>query len=144
MYCILFFQAEDGIRDVAVTGVQTCALPILTFTATVAPSLSVTVPVGVPEPVAGFTVAVNVTAWPKADGFNEEINVVADKEEPGRPQDDNEEINVVADKEEPGRPQDVNLKDPTRVFQLNEPLVVRYSFVYQKVQSSAGSTLIPL
>src|SRR2546429_5989945 len=25
-----FFQAEDGIRDVAVTGVQTCALPILT------------------------------------------------------------------------------------------------------------------
>src|SRR2546429_8905775 len=26
---IFFFQAEDGIRDVAVTGVQTCALPIL-------------------------------------------------------------------------------------------------------------------
>src|SRR5205809_7169837 len=27
--CRFFFQAEDGIRDVAVTGVQTCALPIL-------------------------------------------------------------------------------------------------------------------
>src|SRR2546422_11678783 len=27
--CWFFFQAEDGIRDVAVTGVQTCALPIL-------------------------------------------------------------------------------------------------------------------
>src|SRR6266436_7411752 len=26
--CFFFFQAEDGIRDVAVTGVQTCALPI--------------------------------------------------------------------------------------------------------------------
>src|SRR2546429_7320182 len=26
-----FFQAEDGIRDVAVTGVQTCALPISWF-----------------------------------------------------------------------------------------------------------------
>src|SRR5687768_18123440 len=26
-----FFQAEDGIRDVAVTGVQTCALPILSM-----------------------------------------------------------------------------------------------------------------
>src|SRR6266542_5646187 len=26
-----FFQAEDGIRDATVTGVQTCALPILTF-----------------------------------------------------------------------------------------------------------------
>src|SRR2546427_7187304 len=24
-----FFQAEDGIRDLTVTGVQTCALPIL-------------------------------------------------------------------------------------------------------------------
>src|SRR2546421_8333643 len=37
MYCSLrlylffffFFQAEDGIRDLIVTGVQTCALPIL-------------------------------------------------------------------------------------------------------------------
>src|SRR6202051_3519186 len=27
--CLLFFQAEDGIRDAHVTGVQTCALPIL-------------------------------------------------------------------------------------------------------------------
>src|SRR2546429_4336705 len=27
-YYFFFFQAEDGIRDVAVTGVQTCALPI--------------------------------------------------------------------------------------------------------------------
>src|SRR2546422_2316987 len=27
-YYVSFFQAEDGIRDVAVTGVQTCALPI--------------------------------------------------------------------------------------------------------------------
>src|SRR2546427_1056430 len=26
--CIFFFQAEDGIRDLTVTGVQTCALPI--------------------------------------------------------------------------------------------------------------------
>src|SRR5207244_9877331 len=27
---VFFFQAEDGIRDDLVTGVQTCALPILT------------------------------------------------------------------------------------------------------------------
>src|SRR5256885_5464398 len=26
--CVFFFQAEDGIRDYKVTGVQTCALPI--------------------------------------------------------------------------------------------------------------------
>src|SRR5437762_2792207 len=28
MVCFFFFQAEDGIRDTSVTGVQTCALPI--------------------------------------------------------------------------------------------------------------------
>src|SRR6266571_8006119 len=27
-YIVFFFQAEDGIRDGQVTGVQTCALPI--------------------------------------------------------------------------------------------------------------------
>src|SRR3712207_7708850 len=27
-YSFFFFQAEDGIRDIGVTGVQTCALPI--------------------------------------------------------------------------------------------------------------------
>src|SRR5215813_13746159 len=27
-YLLFFFQAEDGIRDADVTGVQTCALPI--------------------------------------------------------------------------------------------------------------------
>ena len=29
VYVVFFFQAEDGIRDKLVTGVQTCALPIL-------------------------------------------------------------------------------------------------------------------
>src|SRR2546429_5661150 len=29
VFIFFFFQAEDGIRDVAVTGVQTCALPIM-------------------------------------------------------------------------------------------------------------------
>src|SRR5260370_35435051 len=29
IYFFFFFQAEDGIRDSSVTGVQTCALPIL-------------------------------------------------------------------------------------------------------------------
>src|SRR5690606_39351186 len=37
-----FFQAEDGIRDFHVTGVQTCALPIL-----------VTVPLVIPPVVGG-------------------------------------------------------------------------------------------
>src|SRR5688572_33492564 len=29
MWCFFFLQAEDCIRDLTVTGVQTCALPIL-------------------------------------------------------------------------------------------------------------------
>src|SRR5437762_7612372 len=29
LFLVFFFQAEDGIRDTSVTGVQTCALPIL-------------------------------------------------------------------------------------------------------------------
>src|SRR5256884_4792022 len=39
LVCVFFFfQAEDGIRDVAVTGVQTCALPICGEVASVVPS----------------------------------------------------------------------------------------------------------
>src|SRR5438874_11024161 len=37
-----------------------------------------------------------------------------------------------------------NLNVPTRVCQLNVPLAVRYSVVYQKVQSSVGSIAIEL
>src|SRR5260370_9200502 len=32
LFLFFFFQAEDGIRDSSVTGVQTCALPICCFT----------------------------------------------------------------------------------------------------------------
>jgi hypothetical protein len=35
-----------------------------------------------------------------------------------------------------------NLNVPIRVFQFQVPSVFRYSFVYQKVQSSTGSTAI--
>ena len=31
MICCFFFQAEDGILDTSVTGVQTCALPIFSI-----------------------------------------------------------------------------------------------------------------
>src|SRR5437763_2214082 len=31
LWLFFFFQAEDGIRDTSVTGVQTCALPIWIF-----------------------------------------------------------------------------------------------------------------
>src|SRR5688572_31155956 len=32
-FIFFFFQAEDGIRDLTVTGVQTCALPIFSLDA---------------------------------------------------------------------------------------------------------------
>src|SRR6266850_1571997 len=35
-----FFQAEDGIRDYKVTGVQTCALPISGLSTTVLPQIN--------------------------------------------------------------------------------------------------------
>src|SRR2546430_5033749 len=31
LFFVFFFQAEDGIRDLTVTGVQTCALPIFSY-----------------------------------------------------------------------------------------------------------------
>src|SRR6266850_1094752 len=40
---VFFFQAEDGIRDYKVTGVQTCALPISRRTATMRSSISTVV-----------------------------------------------------------------------------------------------------
>src|SRR2546422_2952256 len=49
---VFFFQAEDGIRDVAVTGVQTCALPI---------SMRVGQPL--PPPVPRPTLALDGIVW---------------------------------------------------------------------------------
>src|SRR5256886_10065644 len=46
-----FFQAEDGIRDLTVTGVQTCALPILVLGGhgdTMVPLISYTTVAGIP------------------------------------------------------------------------------------------------
>src|SRR5256885_11434781 len=62
-YCscqiFFFFQAEDGIRDYKVTGVQTCALPIFGFgfgdaVRAVWPDAPVT-EVGTPETVTGLS-----------------------------------------------------------------------------------------
>src|SRR5207244_7019113 len=43
VHCLFLFQAEDGIRDDLVTGVQTCALPISSSRAA-APRLEVLAP----------------------------------------------------------------------------------------------------
>src|SRR2546427_9586922 len=44
VFFFFFFQAEDGIRDLTVTGVQTCALPISYF---VVATMVIAVPTGV-------------------------------------------------------------------------------------------------
>ena len=63
--------ASDEVVNVALPPVR-LAVPRVE-----APSRKVTVPVGVPAPgETALTVAVNVTAWPDADGFTDEVTVV--------------------------------------------------------------------
>src|SRR3712207_5945365 len=60
-----FFQAEDGIRDIGVTGVQTCALPI--FEVQVAPGSPLRPPSDAGVAEGGGTVTLelpNLAAWP--------------------------------------------------------------------------------
>src|SRR3989475_12159146 len=44
LFFFFFFQAEDGIRDLTVTGVQTCALPILTISTGTGPGWEASAP----------------------------------------------------------------------------------------------------
>jgi len=56
-------------------GTESVAMPLALSVdepTTVAPSLNVTVPVGVPVPDEGVTAAVNRTIWPEVDGFGDE------------------------------------------------------------------------
>src|SRR3712207_6847635 len=46
-----FFQAEDGIRDIGVTGVQTCALPISSVDVRATGVLPVRAPAGAVVPL---------------------------------------------------------------------------------------------
>jgi hypothetical protein len=63
--------------DNAVVVKVTCPEPFnIADPKVIAPSLKVTVPVGVPDPADGVTVAANVTVWPQIEGFSEEVSVV--------------------------------------------------------------------
>src|SRR3984885_15719281 len=63
LVCFFFFQAEDGIRDADVTGVQTCALPICFSTFLSSSQRRFT------------SAAVSATASPKTCGRSEERRV---------------------------------------------------------------------
>src|SRR5256885_12611837 len=71
-----FFQAEDGIRDYKVTGVQTCALPI-----TIAVFLSAyAIPVSfhtVMSVVGGNSIANTTSLTPGGIGVNQALNVAS-------------------------------------------------------------------
>src|SRR5690606_39573820 len=59
-FVFFFFQAEDGIRDFHVTGVQTCALPIFLF-----------------EVMSGFaTVGLSRGLAPELSGFGKGVIIV--------------------------------------------------------------------
>src|SRR5437764_4055201 len=62
MRFVFFFQAEDGIRDTSVTGVQTCALPISSSGATAAAGAATSgVPVTAVREVIGVVKAFATT-----------------------------------------------------------------------------------
>src|SRR2546421_5866478 len=57
-FCFFFFfQAEDGIRDLIVTGVQTCALPISRVGIVQAPAVDALVP------------PPSISCWPTVPGY---------------------------------------------------------------------------
>jgi len=67
-------ECEPAVSAVVVN--VACALPLRApVPSVVAPSMNVTVPLGVPEPL-GVTVAVSITDWPKTDGLTEDTTEV--------------------------------------------------------------------
>src|SRR3712207_6007549 len=62
---IIFFQAEDGIRDIGVTGVQTCALPICCWT--VKPGNTDPTGLVYPAPMPAFICAACGTQYPPSE-----------------------------------------------------------------------------
>src|SRR5437016_9058899 len=74
IFFFFFFQAEDGIRDWSVTGVQTCALPI-SLLPTIASSIRTAVPTSSERKnTQATTTATNVTAWPRRRPSSVEIS----------------------------------------------------------------------
>src|SRR3712207_1280015 len=65
VYCVLFFffQAEDGIRDIGVTGVQTCALPICAAARATGRSSPSTSGIGSATTPSGSARSSRSTAW---------------------------------------------------------------------------------
>src|SRR2546425_5330705 len=63
MFFIFFFQAEDGIRDKLVTGVQTCALPISGPASSMAAAVPSRRPVPIEPPTATMVICAALSWW---------------------------------------------------------------------------------
>src|SRR2546422_4711766 len=79
MLDFFFFQAEDGIRDVAVTGVQTCALPISREAESTVAAMPRTTPwpsvsAPAPSPVDRVTAS---PAWIRAASAGDTLNTMS-------------------------------------------------------------------
>src|SRR5690242_21066585 len=75
-FFFFFFQAEDGIRDRHVTGVQTCALPISTTTFALLDAMRHPF-VPYPEPERAFTVWLRAgTSWPQQNVLAPEFELL--------------------------------------------------------------------
>src|SRR5947207_15779979 len=94
---VFFFQAEDGIRDHCVTGVQTCALPISLTVSAIATAIAATLGI-----LAGAALA--VARFPGRRGVlrSEERRVGKERSAGWQPQRDNKK-NQRARHREPGR-----------------------------------------
>src|SRR2546430_16049381 len=64
---VFFFQAEDGIRDLTVTGVQTCALPIYSWGGMLALEYALTRPAGLVSLVLASAPA-SIPQWVEETG----------------------------------------------------------------------------
>src|SRR5260221_9641133 len=72
-----FFQAEDGIRDHCVTGVQTCALPISPGVRSMDDRvLELAAHQEIPAPVAGQTGAAGLELPPARCGIGEQLEAM--------------------------------------------------------------------
>src|SRR5256886_4960365 len=60
---LFFFQAEDGIRDLTVTGVQTCALPICSVPSSM-PTIVTIVGIELGTLLGGSVITETIFAWP--------------------------------------------------------------------------------
>jgi hypothetical protein len=144
---------EVMVRLIVVLWVNVPDVPV-TVTVTV-PSVAVLLAVKVkvlfpPVVLAGFNVAVTPAGRPDADKLTVPVNpfsgVTVTVLVPVEPW---TTLTLLGEAETEksgvgGVPQFGNLKLAMRVFQLNEPVVFMYSWVYQNVQSSTGSIVMAL